>query len=352
MIHQSPTTPGTVLQALIDAVGPDTVEYRAAVAYVTGDGAKRLAEGLAERLGAPWSTMPKVIITCFDFGSTDLTALESLRNDHNFEIRIANIQPGGHVALIGESSYHPKVYLAFGPGDDVTAVVGSANLGRRALTVNTEVVATTVIPRATAEAMWVELHGASVELTPELAAAYTAARPTRLTTPRTVERPVPAVAPPTALPVFQDVVVSGAVTPSDYDAFWIEIGGPSGGSGNQLELPRRGQRFFGFNFNTYDDNHHVIGQPTLRVASGASWQKPLTWHGNNKMERFNLPTLAQGGFVYGHRVVLFRRLPDGSFEFTVATSDSAGAAAWRDESAALGTIYRFGPNSPRRCGLF
>lgn len=352
VIHQSPTTPGTVLRALIDAVGPDTVEYRAAVAYVTGDGARRLAEGLAAKLGQTWNDIPKAIITCFDFGSTDLAALATLRDDHNFEIRIANIQPGGNVPLIGESSYHPKVYLAYGARDQVTAVVGSANLGRRALTVNTEVVTTTTISRVEADALWTDLYGSSVELTPELSAAYAAARPIRLTTPRTPEPPVPAPVPPAQLATFREAVESGAVVPTDYEAFWVEIGGPSGGSGNQLELPRRAQRFFGYTFDDYDDEHHTIGNPVLRKPPNTSWPRPLTWHGNNKMERINLPTLTQGGFNYSHQVVLFRRLPDGSFELAVASLDSASATAWRNESAALGAMYRFGPNSPRRCGLF
>lgn len=352
MIYQSLTKPGTVLQALIEAVGADTVEYRAAVAYVTGDGAKRLADGLASRLGPVWQEIPKVIITCFDFGSTDLAALDLLRNEHNFEVRIANLQAGAHVPQIGLASYHPKVYLSYLPDDAVTAVIGSANLGRRALTVNTEVVTTTTISRAEADAMWSDLHGSSVELTPELAAGYAAARQARLTTPRQVEPPVPAPVAPTTLPVFREAVEVGAVVPAGYEAFWVEIGGPSGGSGNQLELPRRAQRFFGFNFNDYDGEHHTIGEPVLRRPPDAWWPRPLTWHGNNKMERINLPTLAQGGFDYSHRVVLFRRLPDGSFELVVASLDSTSAIAWRNESSALGTIYRFGPNSPRRCGLF
>lgn len=351
LIHQSLTTPGTVLQALIDAAGPDTVEYRAAVAYVTGDGARRLAEGLAEKLGPAWTGMPKVIVTCFDFGSTDLAALDLLRDEHNFEVRIANLQPGAAVALVGQSSFHPKVYLAYGSGDHVTAVIGSANLGRRALTVNTEVVTTTTVSRSEADAMWSELQDSSVVLTEELA-AYIAARPLRLKAPRQVEPPVPTPVAPITLPVFREVVESGSVVPANYEAFWVEIGGPSGGSGNQLELPRRAQRFFGYTFDDYDDQHHVIGEPVLRRPPDASWSRPLTWHGNNRMERINLPTLAQGGVEYSHRVVLFRRLADGSFELAVATLDSSSATAWRNESSALGTIYRFGPNSPRRCGLF
>ena len=124
---------------------------------------------------------------------------------------------------------------------------------------------------------------------------------------------------------------------------------PSGGSGNQLELPRLAQRYFGFDFADYDDEHHVIGDPTLFTSSG-SWACRLTWHGNNRMERINLPTPATSGLTYANHVVLFQRAGD-AFEVTVATPDSARAARWRDEAAASGTLYRFSAGSRRQCGL-
>ena len=42
----------------------------------------------------------------------------------------------------------------------------------------------------------------------------------------------------------------------------------------------------------------------------------IPWHGNNRMERINLPTPAQGGFDYCDTAVLFRRQAEG-FEIEV-----------------------------------
>jgi hypothetical protein len=44
---------------------------------------------------------------------------------------------------------------------------------------------------------------------------------------------------------------------------------------------------------------------------------PLTWHGDNAMERINLPSLAMGGFQYEDSLILFRRLEENTFELQV-----------------------------------
>lgn len=150
--------------------------------------------------------------------------------------------------------------------------------------------------------------------------------------------------------MFRDVVEAGGVDPAEHQAFWVEVGGPSGGSGNQLELPRRAQRFFGYDFDDYDDDHHTIGHPVLTVGAAHWSDRPLTWHGNNRMERINLPTTAQSGLEYAHQVVLFQR-SGTSFKLTVAAPGSARAERWREESAAAGTLYRFSGGSNRLCGL-
>lgn len=96
---------------------------------------------------------------------------------------------------------------------------------------------------------------------------------------------------------------------------WIHADALQGGSQNQLELPRGGHRFFGLDFDQYDHPHNLtIALIRLRRGSQTWSKRRLTWHGNNRMERFNLPTKSQGGPSYADSVVLFRRLPDGSFE--------------------------------------
>ena len=125
----------------------------------------------------------------------------------------------------------------------------------------------------------------------------------------------------------------------------------SGGSHNQLELPRGANRFFGFNHTVYGDEHITIGHPPLTIGSRRWTDRPLTWHGDNKMERINLPTRSQGGFEYQDTCVLFRRHSE-SFEIHVAPWDDLAAIAWRAASEALETVFRLGERGQRICGLF
>ena len=348
LIYQSPALANVVFEAITNNVSPETTAYRVAVAYVTREGARTLVNALAEKAGDGWGEVPKTVVTCFDFGTTEPSALDYLLAQ-GFEVRIANLGADGTIRLMANPcSFHPKVYLAPASGV-VRAVVGSANLSRRALSVNTEAIATMELTEQEVAALWGEIVLNSVELTDELLQSYRDARPQQRGAPRTDEPPVPPPTDPGALPVFRNAVESGEVDPYEHQAFWVEVGGPSGGSGNQLELPRRSQRFFGFNFDAYDEDHHVIGEPTLTTRTG-SWDCRLTWHGNNGMERINLPTTAKSGLTYAHRIVLFQR-SGTSFEITVAAPDSVRAARWREESAASSTLYRFSAGSNRTCGL-
>jgi HKD family nuclease len=349
MIHlQNPAQTDAVLSAIRGTTSPDTIDFRAAVAYVTHSGASLLLETLSEATGPAWPGIQKSLVTCFDFGSTEPDAL-TLMSNHGFEVRVANVSTS-HILVAPVSSYHPKAYFGGLPDGTARAAIGSANLSRRALTVNTEVVASSTVMMAEVDALWSELNRTSVPLTAELLAAYVEQRPAHSAIP---QPPEPAIQPlplATGLGTFRQAVESG-LDPSGYEAFWVEVGGPSGGSSSQLELPRRAQRFFGFAFTDYGDEHHTIGTLTLSVKNVGAWGRDLTWHGNNKMERMNLPTTNMCGLTYSHRVVLFRRLAGGAFEIAVAEPDSTRASRWRNEATAAGLIFRFGPNSPRRCGL-
>lgn len=348
LIYQSPALANVVFEAITDSVGPDTTAYQVAVAYVTREGARILVNALAEKAGEDWGKIPKTLVTCFDFGTTEPSALDYLRSQ-GFQVRIANLGADCTIRLMSNpSSFHPKVYLA-PTGGVVRAVVGSANLSRRALSVNTEAIATMELTEQEVASLWGEIITNSVDLTDELLQSYRDARPRQRVAPPPDEPPVPPLAAPGSLPVFRAEVENGSVDPDEHQAFWVDVGGPSGGSGNQLELPRRSQRFFGFHFNDYDDEHHVIGEVSLTTGAG-SWDCRLTWHGNNRMERINLPTTAKSGLTYAHRIVLFQR-SGASFEITVAAPDSPRAERWRDESAASGTLYRFSAGSTRLCGL-
>ena len=152
-------------------------------------------------------------------------------------------------------------------------------------------------------------------------------------------------------PVFREAI-SGGLVPGRFTHFWIEAGSmSSSGSHSQLELPRGGNRFFGYQHTDYGSDHVTIGYPPLTLRDLRWTNRPLTWHGNNRMERINLPTPAQGGFDYRDTAVLFRRQSEG-FEIEVSPWDDPGAMAWRVASAGRGLVFRVGEKGGRMCGLF
>jgi hypothetical protein len=125
----------------------------------------------------------------------------------------------------------------------------------------------------------------------------------------------------------------------------------SSASHAQLEMPRLGHRFFtDAGFDMYDDSHYVIDELTFLLDDRVFEDRPITWHGHNRMERVNLPTSSMGGPRYSSTAILFRRAEIG-FQVVVVPWRSAEADVWRSESASRGHIYRLGHNTSRMCGL-
>src|SRR4051794_38552538 len=99
LIFQDPSRPNTILDGVVSLATPATTRFRALVAYTTLAGCERLVPALEAVVGEPWLGIPKTLITSFDFGITEPEALEYLAAA-GFEIRIANLGEGGHLALI------------------------------------------------------------------------------------------------------------------------------------------------------------------------------------------------------------------------------------------------------------
>ena len=351
-IVQDAQHPSEILFAFDDLVDTTMRELRWAVAYTTKQGVERVVERIVGRVGeSRWGAAAKALVTCFDYGLTDPDGLAFL-GDLGVSIRIANPDVLDSPNLRPRQSFHPKLYLC--RGASISALIGSANLTNSAMTCNTE--AALLYPNAPTDlwdAGWKRIIEKSVELSPALLAKY---RDTRCRTPS--EPPnLDDVPPPTpvrvrSLSTFWDAVESRRLTPAAFNNLWVEAGSmSSGGSKSQLESPRGANRFFGFAFNNYNDNHALIGYPTLTALNRRWTNRPLTWHGDNRMERLNLPTLAQGGFVYARTAILFRRNASG-FELAVAPWDDSLAVSWRNASHTIGHIYRLGASSNRSCGVF
>ena len=346
LVVQSPAAPGKIRDAVADLIAKETVALHVASAYTTLAGSKLLLESVAQSVGdSAFSAIPKTLVTSFDFGITEPQALAHWLSLDNVTVRVGGASDKDPDLVARGTAFHPKVY-AFEIGNQTCNVlVASANLTSRGFTVNTEAGwSERAVAVSHVEAAFSELSRESRLLTPHLLEAYRQQRQSRPPqAPNTEGTPVPTFSPSGPLPSFRDVVESGSVDLAAHNAMWVHADALQGGSQNQLELPRGGHRFFGLDFEQYDHpNNLPIAQIRLRRGSQIWSGRQLTWHGNNRMERFNLPTESQGGPNYADTVVLFRRLPDGTFELVVTPLGSDLANAWAAASAQTGTLFALG----------
>jgi HKD family nuclease len=341
LVLQSPTRPTAVLAALESLAAASTRELRLAVAYATSGGCLELIPRLIDRIGRTrWHSIAKTAIVTTDFHMTEPRAVAYMRSE-GISVRFSRLP---------SSNYHPKLY-AFASERRVHMLVGSANLTLSALSDNVEAVSVSRnSQRRDFDLIWEELVNASVEVTDRSLERYEQQRKRRPPKVRPDARPNrTAVIPASKLTTFQEALDSG-LRPARFGAMWVDAGKPSGGAKNQLEPPRGIPSFFGLS----SGGAHLIGRPVL-ISGGREWKDcDLTWHGQgkmNRMVRFNLPTLQQGGFSYVGATVLFLR--EGSrYQLLVAQAGDPIIDAWKRASRAVGHEYQLGKGSPRRCGLF
>ncbi len=346
---QSPKEPAEIRHAIVDLLDVQTRDVRIASAYVTVGGSNIFFSCLSKYLNRPSiNAIPKTLITSFDFGITEPAALELWKNLPNTTVLVAGAARLVRGSLSPTQAFHPKIY-AFGmtaAGSNV--MVGSANMTSRGFSINTEAVwVQRNVALQAIDSVFSTLSSETVVLSDELLSAYKSLRkrkPPPAELKLEAERvPQPRVVAPHRLPTFRYAVENGLIDPAQYRELWIQVEALQGGSGNQLELPREGHRFFGFQFNNYSyPNKITIGVPILRAGAQIWHDRLLTWHGNNRMERINLPTRSQGGFDYENTAIMFRRLPDGSFELLVALWDSDLARAWLEASSERQLLFRLG----------
>jgi HKD family nuclease len=354
---QTPEEPAEVRNAIVDLLDPHTSDVRIASAYVTRGGSDILFGCLSEFLTQDRiNRIPKTLITCLDFGITEPEALQHWNSLPNTTVRVA----GAHLletgSLLPRHAFHPKVY-AFGVRSaHANILVGSANMTSRGFSINTEAVwlEWNVAVRRV-DALFSAATVGTAPVSDDLLSAYKSLRRRRPPPPELkletepVPRPKPVL--PGRLQTFRDAVASGALDPAKHRELWVQVEALQGGSGNQLELPRGAHRFFSFTFGDYDfPDKKTIGIPMLRAGARTWSDRLLTWHGNNKMERINLPTRSQGGFTYENSAILFRRLEGQSFELVVAPWDSDLARSWREASAQKSLLFRLGATN-RLVGL-
>lgn len=345
LVVQSPTRPERIIGALEDIIPDNASEIRLSVAYVSTNGTELLIDRLTERLmDAKWKSVTKQILTCFDYGITEPEALTIWSSLPGASVYIQNADLALSGNLNPQAAFHAKMY-EFRFGTHANLMVGSANLSERALVFNSEAatVHTGLSDLKALDTHWKHLRFGSRLADAALIKAYALAR-AKQPPPPTNPVPTPVTVPSQSL---WDAVSSGACDPESYEYFWLDAGYLSGGSQNQLELPRGANRFFDFHFEDYEPAQESIGTVTLAVRATFYNGRPLSWHGDNGMERINLPT----DYTYLEKVILFRRRT-GNFQLIATPSGSQRSAAWASASETVGRRYRVGQKGARRCGLF
>ena len=355
LIIQNSTAPAKIRHAVVDLVGQNTKELRIASAYVTRSGSKVLLDAVSNAVGeAALRDMSKTLVTSVDFGLTEPRALQDWLNLTNTKVFVAGAERLQEGSLVPARAFHPKLYAFRKNDQSYNVLVGSANLTGRGMSVNAEAAwAQHDVPSTAIDSAFGQTLHEAVDLSADLLESYVKLRK-RQPPPREIGPEAERVAPPDHvvegdLPLFRTSIETGTINPADYSSLWVQGEGLQGGSQNQLELPRGAHTFFGFQFDRYDFPHNLtIGKPLLRSGSKSWDDRPLTWHGNNRMERLNLPTVTQGGFRYVDSGLMFRRLPDASFELIVTPWESDIARAWRQASAQSRRLFRLGQVATRR----
>ena len=356
LVVQSPSNPGKIRDAIIDLIPEGLAGFSVASAYTTSAGTKLLLDAIRAVVGADaLSAMHKSLFTSFDFGITEPRALEDWSALCEVRVRVAGAR--GSVTP-STTAFHPKIYAFRRDDERCNLLVTSANLTARGFTVNTEAgwPQRGVLSKQV-NAAFSQLCEGTQPLSDGLLDRYKAQRRAQRRSPISLaegEPVAPFVPGSGPLPLFRDFVEAGRFDLRACDAMWVQVEALQGGSSNQIELPRGGHRFFGFSFAKYDDPKNVeIGRPRLRMGMHRWDDRPLTWHGNNRMERLNLPTQAQGGPDYANSVVRFRRLrgPGSWFELAVTPEDSDLANGWKRASSQNDKLFKLAEASDRLVGL-
>lgn len=353
-IVQSENSPTAIQSALFDLMRNGVKSMRVCCAYMSLSGAEILYDGLNRSASAEGADkIEKIIVTSLDFGLTEPEALRFWM-DRNSRVLVVGSDVLNEERLIPRTAFHPKFYLFEKPDGSIGSLIGSANLTNRGLTINTEVAWLEMklpIPEA-ANAAWARATADAEVLTEEILERYAELRAREPASVDDRKELMPVPEPRTgALQQYSDFP-DAEINPIAYTQMWVQSRGMQGGAGTQLELPRGSHRFFGANYTNYDfDRVRHIAEPIL-VSGQRVWRdRPLTWHGDNAMERINLPSASMGGYSYTNSLILFRRIRTNTFELRVYPWDSDSSRALVEASRKANLLFRVGRNSNRLVGF-
>lgn len=336
----------------------DYDEIRVAVAYVTKEGCRRVANGFGSTLPR-WESMDKRWLTSFDLGVTEPAALEFLSSLPNSEVRIAGAERALSAHLRPSIHFHTKLYLlACHDSPDCKAIFStSANLTENGLYFNAEQATASVwsppldrwgrlqLARLRQETEFMDqMFAEAAPLNGDLLDRYRRLwKPNRA---REVESGIASV-------VIQPHPVVGlteAVTLATARSFWVRVTDrvvPNLGDdrpGNQVDLQRGSRAFFLVDIREVLPNTQ-LGEVSIRFEGEVSVRGMR--FGNNGMDKINLPPLEYPR-TYARQTLLFERLGEGVFDLTIGTPRQA--SRWRKLSETQGTLYTM--KSGREYGVF
>ena len=354
-IVQNESQPNEIQNALYDAMRGGTYRARICSAYISEAGSEIIHKALWDSSNGDLSAVEKTIVTSLDFGLTQPEALRFWNSQPNTRILISGLELLKKGSLTPKTAFHPKIYLFDKPNGEINSLVGSANLTRRGLTINSE---SAWLEKGNTNAKasifaWNAITRPTEPLSEEILEDYEKLRNQSKNLrepfkPEISRVDAPEIDPLTQYPDFGDANL-------DLDSLsqmWIQSQGMQGGAGTQLELPRGAHRFFGGSYDNYSFQQVAhIAKPVLMAGDREWGDRPLTWHGDNAMERINLPSRSMGGFNYQHSLILFRRLDKNIFELRVYPWDSDTARAYVEASRREGLLFQVGARSARLVGL-
>ena len=356
LIVQTAQHPANARHALVDLLkGGHINNIQIASAYITVAGSEIVLQCLrAVMTSKQFEIAPKTVVTSFDYGLTEPDALSLWNKFPETVVQVAGFDAVSKGSLQPIEAFHPKIY-AFGTGPKkCNVLVGSGNMTSRGFTINTEVAwSQNQVARAIVDGAFKKISCGTTPLSDVLLSQYKALRKKAPPPPQIALEikpvPVPKLLVVGSLKPFREAVESGSLDPTRFAQMWVQCEKPGGGSGNQIELAREAHRFFRLTFSKYNFPDKItIGVLVLRSGRKTWTDRLITWHGNNKMERINLPTLAQGGYGYANSAVMLRRLTDSSYELIVTPWGSDLSRSWQEASVNRSLLFAVGVGASTR----
>jgi hypothetical protein len=350
----------TELFSLASQAAPYT-KFMAAVAYATVGGVHELDRLMRGLHGKSWDDLDKRWLVGIDWCRSDPAALARLVDLPKSQVRV----PNGKVLIQRENctpsdTYHPKLFILQSQETDAI-ICGSGNLSanglRRGCECGNIFVHHTGGPaepenETTDLLKWFRTTWERADPYAAIRSAYESTCKTRART-RSLAPTDDDLQPPESPTSGQ----KRGLTEQQirqlriFDNFWIEAGALGanlgrGVPGNQLDMKRFTRAFFGAPIEDVPPNT-IIDEVTLLWRGNKFAGRTLKF-GDNAMDKLNVPPAGNRGLTYYRdKTLLFTRLPDGSFRFTVGSARQK--QDWKARSSKRGILAKVGP---REWGLF